>query len=173
MYPNCCSTVYAAPTSISGIRSQLFAHCISSLSNLTDQLGVVESEYCISALVEDLGMRNGLKKLLVGVAAAVCLLPAGLLPADACGRCGHRIRHTSSGVRNGNGYRTSYGARSSFYRSSYTRTRYSRPVVMHRVVSRPVIVERTCSTPVVLEGTVYRKRHRGLIPKVYSLIFGG
>jgi hypothetical protein len=42
------------------------------------------------------------------------------------------------------------------------------PVIVERVVDKPVVVER-----VIERRVVVHKRHRGLIPKAYSMIFGG
>ena len=44
----------------------------------------------------------------------------------------------------------------------------SSPVVVERVVSKPVVVQR-----VVERRVIVHKRHKGLVPKAYSMIFGG
>lgn len=55
-----------------------------------------------------------------------------------------------------------------------------RPVVVERIVRRPVFVERVIerptmveTAPVVAEPVYVYRHHKGLIPKAYSVIFGG
>jgi len=60
-----------------------------------------------------------------------------------------------------------------YLRAAPARGRYvyrttSSPVVVERVVTKPVYVRR-----VVERRVIVHKRHKGLIPKAYSMIFGG
>jgi hypothetical protein len=94
------------------------------------------------------------------ILSTLALIVTAATSPDADARCGARKR--TSHVR-------------------HVRRVVSRPVV-YRTVTRPVVVRerlagcgRVISSPIVLEGSsvVVRKRERGLIPKIYSFIFGG
>ena len=54
------------------------------------------------------------------------------------------------------------------HRRNISQSVVERRYVVNRVVERPLYVRRVIETPVVV-----RKRERGIIPKMYSLIFGG
>lgn len=112
-------------------------------------------------------------KICGALAVLAVLQSSTLLPAEAC----HCRPH--SGIKRSS-YHTKH--RSSYRRRISTRV-YNSPVIVERTVTQPVIVQRTVTRPVFVERTVtqpvymgqvqVRPRHRGLIPKIYSLIFGG
>lgn len=72
--------------------------------------------------------------------------------------------------------RTHYRRRAARVRTHRVATRVvERPVLVERVVERPVVVRHAyrTTTPVVVERqVVYKKKSKGIVPKVYGMIFG-
>jgi hypothetical protein len=117
---------------------------------------------------------------IAGLLGAV-IVAAGLIPftdssANACAKHRRHVSHARS-------HRTisqRVVERRYLVERPVVQTRYiDRPVVQTRYIDRPVVVaqpvygRRTVLRRVIETPVVVRKRERGIIPKIYSLIFGG